>query len=58
MYSLPLLAATALVLFGSRALIHAARVWMVNNKSAFHHMALTFHKASRREPQKNGAGSH
>jgi len=36
MYSLPLLGATALVLFGGRALIRAARAWMVNHKSAIY----------------------
>ena len=46
MHSLPLLGATALVLFGGRALIHAARAWVFNNKSGFHHMAFTFHKSA------------
>jgi len=46
MYSLPLLGATALVLFGSRALIHAARAWVFNKKSAFHHTAFMFHGSS------------
>jgi hypothetical protein len=46
MYSLTLLCATTLVVFGGRALIHAARAWVFNNKSAFHHMAFTFHKSA------------
>jgi hypothetical protein len=37
MYSLTLLGATALVVFGGRALVHAARAWVFNNKSAFQH---------------------
>jgi hypothetical protein len=58
MYSLSLLGATALVLFGSRALIQVARAWVVNNKSAFHHTAFTVRKSPRREQQENGVGSH
>jgi hypothetical protein len=57
MYSLTLLCATTSVVFGGRALIHAARAWVFNNKSAFHHMAFTFHKIGR-EQQQSGSGSH
>jgi hypothetical protein len=58
MYSLSFLGATALVLFGSRALIHAARAWALNNKSPFHDTAFTFQKSARREQQETGADSH
>jgi hypothetical protein len=41
MHSLPLLGTTALVLFGSRALIQAAVRWVVKNRPVFHHKKKT-----------------
>ena len=45
MYSLPLLSATALVVFGGRALIQVARAWVVRHPSAFQHTVFPFHKS-------------
>jgi hypothetical protein len=56
MYSLTLLGAAALVLFGSRALIHAACAWVFNNKSASTN-GVHVSQISR-EQQQSGPSSH